>query len=395
MWDLVVVGAGPAGVAAALGALSVEPRMTVTLLDRSDFPRDKSCGDGIAPHVLDALAEVGLHGLLDDWAPVHELELAHGENRVRRTMRRPTWVVPRAVFDARLVAAAVDSGVELQRHRVRTVEPHEGSVVLDGDIRAKLVIGADGAYSAVRRSLSMAPAQQHALAIRGYAPTPPALRGLQTMVFGEKRQPAYAWSFDRGDGYANVGYGEMLGPSRDRPSRRLLLEQLELLLPGSTRNGRQWRAHHLPLSSWRWDQPDGRILLAGDAAGLINPMTGEGIYYAVETGIRAGRAAASALAQGCIDRAGSRYRNDVRALLGRHLRHTAATAMLQRVPGLIPAGVRAAALDQHVFDDLVEVGLGRGTLTRRVTVKVIAAGMAQSTQSRVSHPRSTSPPRPL
>ena len=58
-WDLVVVGAGPAGSSAALGALTADPTLRVLLLDRSDFPRDKSCGDGIAPHVVDALASVG------------------------------------------------------------------------------------------------------------------------------------------------------------------------------------------------------------------------------------------------------------------------------------------------------------------------------------------------
>ena len=62
VWDLVVVGAGPAGSCAALGALKASPGLRVLLLDRADFPRDKSCGDGIAPHVLDALATVGADG---------------------------------------------------------------------------------------------------------------------------------------------------------------------------------------------------------------------------------------------------------------------------------------------------------------------------------------------
>ena len=63
-WDLVVVGAGPAGAATALAALAEDPTLRVLLLDRADFPRDKSCGDGIAPHVLDALAAIGI-ALLD------------------------------------------------------------------------------------------------------------------------------------------------------------------------------------------------------------------------------------------------------------------------------------------------------------------------------------------
>src|SRR4051794_39945298 len=98
-WDLVVVGAGPAGAAAALGALHAEPRARVLLLDRADFPRDKSCGDGIAPHVLDVLAGVGVTSLLDDWSPVRTLHIRHGPELVSRTMARPAWVVPRKVFD--------------------------------------------------------------------------------------------------------------------------------------------------------------------------------------------------------------------------------------------------------------------------------------------------------
>ena len=66
-WDLVVVGAGPAGAATALGALAVDPTMRVLMLDRADFPRDKSCGDGIAPHVVDALASVGAQDVVDGW----------------------------------------------------------------------------------------------------------------------------------------------------------------------------------------------------------------------------------------------------------------------------------------------------------------------------------------
>ena len=98
--------------------------------------------------------------------------------------------------------------------------------------------------------------------------------------------------------HANVGYGELLPRGRgdgSPPSRRLLLEQLEELLPGMASTGTDWRGHHLPLSSWRREQPDGRVLRVGDAAGLVNPMTGEGIYYAVATGILAGRTAADTL----------------------------------------------------------------------------------------------------
>ena len=153
-------------------------------------------------------------------------------------------------------------------------------------------------------------------------------------MFGSDRQPSYAWSFDRGDGWRNVGYGELLGDARTGPSRRLLLDRLEELLPGAA-DGRRPVARPPPaaVGGGGWRQPDGPVLLAGDAAGLVNPMTGEGIYYAVATGLLAGRAAA----RGAGRRAtrGRRYPHRRRSapLLARHLRHTAVAARLSPAGG--------------------------------------------------------------
>src|SRR5690242_5570088 len=120
-WDLVVVGAGPAGAATALGALRAAPDLKVLLLDRDDFPRDKSCGDGIAPHVLDVLRSVGAEDVVTGWRPLRRLSLARDSTSVSRTMARDVWVIPREVLDARLVDHAVRAGAELRRHRVRSV----------------------------------------------------------------------------------------------------------------------------------------------------------------------------------------------------------------------------------------------------------------------------------
>jgi geranylgeranyl reductase family protein len=381
MWDLAVVGAGPAGCAAALSALAVRPDLKVVLLDRSEFPRDKSCGDGIAPQVLDVLAEVGIHGVLDDWRPVAQLQLQRGGVTALREMARPAWVVPRAVFDARLVEAAARAGAEVRKLRVRALRTTAEGVCLDTGVSARVVVGADGAHSQVRSAIGVRPVRRHALALRGYAPTPADRAGRQLIVFSETRQPSYAWSFDRGDGLANVGYGELLLASNRPPlSRDLLLRRLEELLPGATHEGGHWLGHHLPLSSWRWEQPDGRVLLAGDAAGLINPLTGEGIYYAVATGLLAGRAVAAALSQGDPDTAGRRHRLSVRSLLARHLRHTALASRLVAVPAVVTRGLIAAERDQRVFDDLVEIGLARGLLTPRIVRHI---GLATSVGSRL------------
>lgn len=369
--DLVVVGAGPAGSAAALAALAHSPDLRVLLVDRADFPRDKCCGDGIAPHVLDVLRRLGAADVVEGWRPLRHLTLARGGREVAGRMRREVHVIPRETFDARLVERAVERGAQLVRHRVRRVETGVDGVGVD-HLRAGVVVGADGAHSVARAAAGLGPTAPRALALRGYAPTPPGRRELQVIRYGERRQPSYAWSFDRGDGLANVGYGELVDGDQP-PTRALLLEQLEELLPGASSGGTAWRGHHLPLSGLRWRHPAGRVLLAGDAAGLVNPMTGEGIYYAVATGALAGRAAARALAGGEAAAAGAAYEREVRRLLGRHLRHTWAAARLSRHPRVVDAGIGAAARDQRVFDDLVEIGLGGGRIGPRLGLGLLTS----------------------
>ena len=101
------------------------------------------------------------------------------------------------------------------------------------------------------------------------------------------------------------------------------------------------------------------MLLAGDAASLINPLTGEGIFYAVLSGGLAGAAAVSGAA------AGRAYRRALRRRLGRHLRHSSAASLLSRWPRIMDAAFRAAAADQRVFDDVVDLGLADGRLRPR------------------------------
>lgn len=358
-WDLVVVGAGPAGATTALAALHADPSMRVLLLDRADFPRDKSCGDGIAPHCFSALASIGVSGVEAGWTPLTHLELARGAESVAAPMARPVYVIPREVFDARLVERAVERGAVLRKQRVTSVDELPDAAV---------VVGADGAHSVVRRHLDL-PYGRRAIAIRGYAPTPADRRGTQVIRYGDRRQPAYAWAFDRGDGLSNVGYGELLPGEGEGapPSRALLLEQLEALLPGYETEG--WKGHHLPLSGFRWHQPDGRVLLTGDAAGLINPMTGEGIYYAIATGVAAGQAAARARRSG--EDPGALHRASVRARLGTHLKHTFVASRLAEHPFVVDGGIRVARRDRRVFDELVELGLGDGRISGRLVAGLV------------------------
>jgi flavin-dependent dehydrogenase len=215
-----------------------------------------------------------------------------------------------------------------------------------------------------------APAGSVALALRGYAHVRADLGTTQVIVFGDEGAwPSYAWSFPIGDGCANVGYGELVTPGRAL-RRRGLLERLDLLLPGVGDGAVAWRAAHLPLSTGRPRQPSGRVLLAGDALSLVNPLTGEGIYYAVLSGSIAGRVAATTCRGGADP--GRRYRAALRAALGRHLRHTTVAARLARMRPVVAAALRATRGDQAVFDDVVELGLGQGLLTPRLLRALVA-----------------------
>ena len=365
--DVAIVGAGPAGAAAALRVLALRPDADVLLIDAAAFPRDKTCGDGISAHVLELLDRLGVPA--DSWVgpQVHGMRLTSPGGRiVERRCARPNRVIPRAMFDARLVAAATAAGARLVQHRVRALRVLADRVVLDDRWSARVVIGADGANSTVRRLLGAprSPESSVAVAVRGYAPTvvdPDAL----VIEFARGRRPAYAWSFPLVSGGSNVGFGVF--DRRGGGSRADLLAELARLLPEHPPEPDTVRGHQLPLSTGpRWHS-DGRVLLAGDAAALVNPLTGEGIYDAVASGALAGRAALRG------PDAGAAHRAAMRATFRHHHRHTALLARLVPRPRFLDAAVVAAARYQPVFDAAVDLGLGPGTASAADLVRVASS----------------------
>ncbi len=405
-FDLIIVGAGPAGSAAALAALKADPRARVALVDAASFPRDKACGDGIAPQALRELAALGVPDAARDFMPVGRLRLRSPLGReVVAEPREAAYCIPRKVFDARLVDAATARGALLIRRRIRSLTVTADGVELAPDLTAKVVIAADGANSTIRRLLQLPSNPPHtcALAMRGYAIAAPEPEGVpeQLIEMVAAGWPAYAWSFPISGpgsvGRANVGFGLLRSSLSERQgegSGRAALEgPLAELLPAQPADPPTLRAHPLPLSTFRPRQPGGRVLLVGDAASLINPLTGEGIYYAVLSGRLAGEAAVSPGGQA----AGRAYRRALRRELGLHLATTSVLSRLSRSPELFDAGLALASRDEAAMDALVEVGLGRGTLPpllmwrllRRAVVIGAASGVRRLLRTAVSQVRPT------
>jgi geranylgeranyl reductase family protein len=367
VWDVVVVGSGPGGAAAAIGALAERPKASVLLLDRSDFPRDKCCGDGILEHAFDLLADcdVDTQRLHSGYNASRDISIRSAGGRITaaRDLPVPITIVPRKVLDDRLLGAARSAGAEWRRHTVRWVRDVGTHVEVDGGIRARVLIGADGAESVVRRAIAPPGTRREiAVAIRGYEQ--PDEDSVPRVVLDKGHGLAYAWRFPVTSGPANVGYGYRLAPG-ETTDRNRLLATLQRLMPAVRPDPLTLRAHRLPLSTSRQLAASGRILLVGDAASLINPVSGEGIYYAIKSGLDAGRAAARDPA-----RAAAHYLTTLRRQFGLHHVHAALMSRLIRWDAVIDAGVRAARNNQQAFDDLALLCLGSGVITPTLATRM-------------------------
>jgi geranylgeranyl reductase family protein len=348
-FDVAVAGAGPAGSAAAIAAR--DAGLDVLIVDKATFPRDKTCGDGLTTGALRLLERLGLDlGTLASYATVRETVLVSPSGR-QVGVPLPNGgqyagVVPRADLDAALVRLArcrgahVREGVALTGVSARadgvTVELADGT-----SASARFVIAADGPFSAVRRLLQPdAPADLGSWhAFRQY------YRGVDDprlwVMFERDLLPGYAWVFPLPDGRANVGFGVPRGPGIDGKQLKATWRDLlgrdrvrAVLGPAAEPEGAH-RAWPIPAQLDAARLTDERVLYVGDAAAVVDPMTGEGIAQALETGIAAAQAVARG---GDAPAVSARYRRSVEHALRADLR---VAAILQRVLSS-PTGARAA-----------------------------------------------------
>ncbi len=368
--DVVVVGAGPAGSRAAWHLAG--SGLDVVVLEKFAFPREKVCGDGLTPRAVKALEDMGVDtSPAAGWVRHKGLRVFGGGQVVEvdwPTLDRwPGYSLarPRRDLDAMLARHAESAGARFvfgvtvteplldDAGRVAGVRAHVGPDKEPATWRAPLVISAEGLSGRLAKSLGLVRREDRPLgvAVRRYIRTPRSHDPYLDISFDLTAEgptadsmPGYGWSFGMGDGTANVGFGLLdTRRARDDGDHRAVFRRWLSTLPPEWELDEEHavtpvRGAGLPMALHRQPAYSRGLLLAGDAAGTVNPFNGEGISYALETGRYAAEAAEAALALPpgpAREEVLRRYPERLRAEYGGHHRLGMGFLALLSHPGLV------------------------------------------------------------
>jgi geranylgeranyl reductase family protein len=280
-FDAIVVGAGPAGSTASYRL--AEGGARVLLLDRERFPRDKPCGGGLTYRAVRQLP-VSVEPVVEDVVDRFELGFRYGSRFERGGEGPLILMTQRRRLDAHLAGQAAEAGADFRDGaRVTALDDgdSEATVRFDGaSAAAPVVIGADGVNGITARALGLGSRRRCGVALEGNVSYGHAReerwRGRAVVELGAV-PGGYAWVFPKGD-HVNVGVG---GWESEGPRLREHLERAcaEYGLPSSRVAG--LRGYRLPMRRPGEAAGRGRVLLVGDAAGLVDPLSGDGIYEAL------------------------------------------------------------------------------------------------------------------
>ena len=291
-YDVIVVGAGPAGSTAARESAALG--LSVLLLDKSEFPRDKPCGGAVTPRAA-GLLPFGITPVVE--RVIYSIRVTEHQSRgiTRSHPQALTYMTQRSRLDNFLADAAASRGATFrQRERVRQVERRPSHLVVrtsEATLEARTLVVADGANGQTARIAGVPVMPQYGIAMEGNVTPPGGVPAEWEDAIGiDVGDPpgGYGWIFPKGD-HLNIGLG---GWHHIAPTLRERLDHLVSFYGYDPAMLWGVRGYHLPVRLRGSPVVDGNVILVGDAAGMIDPLTGEGIY----TAFLSGRIAAEQLA---------------------------------------------------------------------------------------------------
>lgn len=332
--DLVILGAGPAGTAAAVTARRAG--LSVALIDKAHFPRDKLCGGLVTGRCAAHLARIFGQEITEDLFDTRQnFEFfMQGQTLGRLEGVPPLHLTMRHAFDTRLLGHALAAGAkDYTGHRVSALELAQNRVVLNTGqaLTFKVLIGADGVQSPVAKELFGRAFDPDRVGFALEIEAPAQATSDQTPIridFAAARW-GYGWSFPK-RGSTTVGLGGLHAPNPDMKAHlAAYLAQLQ------TGQDAKVKGHFLPFGEAKARPGRANILLAGDAAGLVDPITGEGIGHALHSGELAALAATRAIKKNTAYQAFGHYRRATRPIR-RAVIHARLLRPLIFTPGLQP-----------------------------------------------------------
>ncbi|HVM58211.1 MAG TPA: geranylgeranyl reductase family protein [Gaiellaceae bacterium] len=275
-FDVAVVGAGPAGATAAYRLADAGAR--VLLVDKAVFPRDKPCGGGVTGRAA-RLLPFSIEPVVEDRVERLEVRLRYRSRFERRARAPLALMTQRRRLDAFLVEQAAAAGVDV-RDGVTVADVRPGGLTVDGEeVQARIVIGADGCNGASARALGLARGIMHGVALEANVPYAAAPReryaGRMVLELGVVRG-GYGWVFPKGD-HVNVGVGGYAGEGPRLRERLRRLCEVHGIDPEAATDTRGYR---LPMRTPESRLARGTAAVIGDAAGLVDPFSGDGMYEA-------------------------------------------------------------------------------------------------------------------
>ncbi len=393
-FDVVIIGAGPSGSNAAISYKKLNPDLKIALVDKAIFPRDKSCGDAFGPGVISALKRFGNEHILEDEPEVVSTTLFGPKNigiqnyipEVKNKEDSVVYVIPRLDLDNRILNLAKEEEVEtFEGYRFSKFFNNEESVSVEIEneakekyiLEAKLLVGADGANSRVRKSLNLKQNSDwnKAIAIRAYIDSPNYLEIFKerTLMFeiNVSAIKGYAWAFPSKGNLLNIGIGVPLSVfKKEKMDIKNLLDEFVKTLESRgviVENLRMEKSFMLPFASSRPKLAHKRVALIGDAGSMINPMSGEGIFYGMEAGFLLANEtyqlineSASMLNVGI-----SKYEKVFNKRFGKHFLSCSLARLVFQSPFMTKRLLNIASLDQHTIDFVVELLFDEANLTTK------------------------------